>query len=516
MNVSESNSESLDDLLNNLRDIEQRIEESRIRGCVMFTDLSGYTAYLDRYGDVAGRRRVQSARECVSAAADRHNGRIIKGLGDGWMLLFESAQEAVLASVEMQRCVQFSQREEINPIKLKIGLDYGGILEDEDDIYGDVVNVSSRLTDLCKGDDIVISRSVFDHIDPYYQQRCSPKSEFAIRGKSNKASIYELDWRANAIPRSRGQRTEKLEIEILWNGNESRVSLRTKEDGSETLMSYETHELELETIESHSEEIQKLIRKANLQGSIGESLANLERRGKALFDLLFTAKVRQDIQKSASSYILLKLDDSCVHLPWELLHDGVDFLCCRFAVGRTVRTSQPIHELKRVPPTEKIHLLLISDPSGNLPAAAKEGEGLYDLCRHDTRVELELLRSRVTPEAVKGRLGEFDVVHYCGHADHFGDRPDESGWLMSGGNLTAKNVMELFKGATAAPLMVFNNACYGGSTEAWNKVTEHESFGFANAFLRAGCTHYIGAVSEILDPTGEDFSKYFYRHVVAG
>ncbi|MCA9442510.1 MAG: adenylate/guanylate cyclase domain-containing protein, partial [Candidatus Omnitrophica bacterium] len=160
MNVSESNSESLDDLLNNLRDIEQRIEESRIRGCVMFTDLSGYTAYVDRYGDVAGRRRVQSARECVSAAADRHNGRIIKGLGDGWMLLFESAQEAVLASVEMQRCVQFSQREEINPIKLKIGLDYGGILEDEDDIYGDVVNVSSRLTDLCKGDDIVISRSV--------------------------------------------------------------------------------------------------------------------------------------------------------------------------------------------------------------------------------------------------------------------------------------------------------------------------------------------------------------------
>jgi class 3 adenylate cyclase/CHAT domain-containing protein/tetratricopeptide (TPR) repeat protein len=515
MTTSNAGQESLDDLLSALAQIENKIERNRVERCVMFVDLCGYTAFVDRYGDVAGRRRIQIAGEVVAQAVEGHGGRIVKGLGDGWMLLFTSPQEAVQAAVEMQRCIRYCQQDLKEPIQLKIGLDYGRLLEDSQDIYGDVVNVSSRLVGLCQGDDILVSESVHGSIDPYYRERCESIAGLKVRGKSGTAVGYRLQWKPGEGKALKRDLSEKLKLEVLWSGAETRLSLSSSLEGDMTLFSYETHALNLDAIERTSNRILESIHLANLNGAVREASADLASLGQELFALLLPEEIQDRIRKTKAEYLVFHLDDACVHLPWELMHDGTEFLCCRFAIGRMVRTSQPARTGRRPNPVDSVQLLVICDPCGDLPAAAREGKELYHLCRYDSRVQMELLSGAATPDSLSGRLGDFDAIHYCGHAQHCPEQPDESGWILSGGNLTARGLLESVGGDRPGPLLVFNNACQSGATEAWKHLLHNESFGLVNAFLLAGCTHYIGALSDLLDLGSEDFARAFYRQILA-
>ena len=68
---STRDAESLGDLLQPLAELEEKIEERRCEGCVVFVDLVGYTSFVDRHGDVAGRRRVRAAGRVVLPTSKR-------------------------------------------------------------------------------------------------------------------------------------------------------------------------------------------------------------------------------------------------------------------------------------------------------------------------------------------------------------------------------------------------------------------------------------------------------------
>jgi class 3 adenylate cyclase len=247
MESNKEDRESLKDLLQSLDEVEAKIEERRSERCVMFVDLVGYTSYVDRCGDVAGRRRVQKAGDVTLPIAERYGGRVAKGLGDGWMLLFTSANDAVRSAVEIERENHEAQRLEPEPAELKIGLDFGRLLEESDDIYGDVVNVSSRLASKCEGESILISHRVFEALDPFYQQRCDPMEGMMIRGKSRSATAYQVRWRL-ADDGTTARHTRKLVVEVLWSDAESRVALTGGVEREDSLISYQTHSLALEEI----------------------------------------------------------------------------------------------------------------------------------------------------------------------------------------------------------------------------------------------------------------------------
>ena len=73
-----------------------------------------------------------------------------------------------------------------------------------------------------------------------------------------------------------------------------------------------------------------------------EVLIKLREIGQVLRDDLFTHDVKKRIKETQADHLILNLDDQLVHVPWELLHDGQQFLCQRFSMGRLVKTRQPI------------------------------------------------------------------------------------------------------------------------------------------------------------------------------
>jgi tetratricopeptide (TPR) repeat protein len=114
-------------------------------------------------------------------------------------------------------------------------------------------------------------------------------------------------------------------------------------------------------------------------------------------------------------------------------------------------------------------------------------------------------------------LGQYDVMHYAGHADYDLEDPANSGWRLADGKLTARQVMQA--GASGSmPALLFCNACQSGQTEAWRLRPEAEQgiYGLANAFLLAGAQHYIGTIWELPDQPGANFAVEFYRALAQG
>ena len=169
--------------------------------------------------------------------------------------------------------------------------------------------------------------------------------------------------------------------------------------------------------------------------------------------------------------------------------------------GRLVSTQQALVERQERRPEQSLKMLIVADPQGDLPAAAREGTTIQaDLAGEAERLRVDLRQRRVGTASIKSALGQYDVLHYAGHADYDLQEPAQSGWRLADGKLTAQDVMQL--GAAApVPALVFCNACQSGQTQAWTLSQEAEQaiYGLANAFLLAGAQHYLGSFWEIPD-----------------
>lgn len=123
----------------------------RLLAAIMFTDIVGYTAMMQE-NETAGAAIRQRHRKVFQAEHENSQGQILQYYGDGTLSIFKSAVEAVKCAITMQQ--QF-QTGEIVP--LRIGIHLGDIVFDEDDIYGDGVNLASRVETLGIPGSILIS-----------------------------------------------------------------------------------------------------------------------------------------------------------------------------------------------------------------------------------------------------------------------------------------------------------------------------------------------------------------------
>jgi class 3 adenylate cyclase len=134
---------------------------------LLFTDLKGSTALYDRIGDLNAFALVQQHFEQLQSVTVRHNGAIIKTIGDAVMAAFLDPADAVGAALDMRsEIATFNRRQPDKELILKIGVHKGAAiavtLNDRLDYFGQTVNIAARVQNLAEADEIVISQDVFD------------------------------------------------------------------------------------------------------------------------------------------------------------------------------------------------------------------------------------------------------------------------------------------------------------------------------------------------------------------
>jgi len=133
---------------------------------ILFADVVGYSR-LVRQDEVGTWGRLQSIlRDVVRPSIKAHAGRVVRIKGDGVLVEFESAVEAVASAVALQQAM--AQRNanvvDAHRIEWRIGINLGDIVTTHDDVHGDGVNVAARLEPLAEPGGICVSATVFEHV----------------------------------------------------------------------------------------------------------------------------------------------------------------------------------------------------------------------------------------------------------------------------------------------------------------------------------------------------------------
>jgi len=248
----------------------------------------------------------------------------------------------------------------------------------------------------------------------------------------------------------------------------------------------------------------------------GTAIRALERIGGLVFSHLLTEPARARLRQAEPGDLHLRLDERLVHVPWELCHDGHDFLVTKFRLGRQVITSRRIPDRGRVRERrDRLRVLLVADPTETLPQAAEETEQLCGLLDALPAVDVTLLGGKsVRRLALLAALQEHDVVHFAGHSHYDPATPARSGWQLAEGMLTAGDLVKL----RPPPLVVFSNSCEAGTSPAWEGGYGYEghAFGIGSAFLLAGATSYVGTFWVVHDEESVLFATTCYRALATG
>jgi len=138
-------------------------EEKRRLAAIMFTDLVGYSA-LSEANEALAIDLLDQKREIIEAHLKNHSGRVIKSTGDGFLIEFESALQAVRYANVVQSAIA-QRNSSVDPerqFEIRIGIHLGDIVYKDDDVYGEGVNIAARIEPLAEPGGTAISEQVYN------------------------------------------------------------------------------------------------------------------------------------------------------------------------------------------------------------------------------------------------------------------------------------------------------------------------------------------------------------------
>ncbi len=170
----------------------------------MFTDMVGFTASTQT-DEAAALKRLREQERIVRSILLLHRGREIKSTGDGFLVEFDSALRATECAIAIQRRIhERNSRSNVTPIELRIGVHLGDVERRKGDIFGDAVNVASRIGPCATPGGVCISGPVFDQVQnkiPNQLEKIEPRT---LKGLQNAIDVYRvvLPWGVSQVPTS--------------------------------------------------------------------------------------------------------------------------------------------------------------------------------------------------------------------------------------------------------------------------------------------------------------------------
>lgn len=189
-------------------------EAQRRLAAIMFTDIVGYASLTHRNESLA-LELLEKHNELIRPLLSKFGGREVKTMGDAFLVEFGSALQATECAVEIQRVLHEYNKTAADSLLVRVGIHVGDVIHSQGDVYGDAVNIASRIEPLAEGDDICISQQVYDQVRnkvPYNLVKLGTKE---LKNVSTPVEVYKIKLPWEKVDVEPGPGYDKRRLAVL-------------------------------------------------------------------------------------------------------------------------------------------------------------------------------------------------------------------------------------------------------------------------------------------------------------
>jgi len=193
---------------------------------IMFTDVVGYSR-LTQTNEPLALELLEEHRGILRPIFTNHGGAEVKTIGDAFLVEFKSALDAVLCAVDLQKSLK-ERNDTVSPLRrleMRIGIHLGDVIHTQNDVYGDAVNLASRIEPIADPGGICISQQVYDHIRSNTSLQIKKVGDVNLKNIELPVGVYNVitteDKPREVVPRRQKERLAVLPfVNITPNPND--------------------------------------------------------------------------------------------------------------------------------------------------------------------------------------------------------------------------------------------------------------------------------------------------------
>ena len=170
---------------------------------VLLADVVGYSRLMSADEEGTHLRLAGYVQSLIDPAVAKHHGRLIRSMGDGMLVEFDSALDAVRCGVDIQRgLADQGSLQSDRQIQLRIGINTGDVIVDERDIYGNSINIAARLEGLAEPGQIYVTRGVRDQLRGYPSLSFEDKGEHRVKNIARPIRVFRVEYTERVAPQA--------------------------------------------------------------------------------------------------------------------------------------------------------------------------------------------------------------------------------------------------------------------------------------------------------------------------
>jgi len=177
----------------------KKIAESSARRAILFADVCDSTSIYETLGDTRALAAINRLFAVLAKKVKAAKGSVVKTMGDGMVCQFVSPDAALRAACDMQEATAALTSPTLRrELTVKVAFTYGPIVPKGGDVFGDTVNVCSRLVGMANPGQVLTTQETVDALSPGLRKRCRALAPTRVRGRAAEIAPCEVLWRGDA------------------------------------------------------------------------------------------------------------------------------------------------------------------------------------------------------------------------------------------------------------------------------------------------------------------------------
>ncbi len=170
---------------------------------ILFADISRSCRLYELMGDEAANAIIKGCLMQINEVVCQYGGQLIKEIGDEVMAVFPQADETVNAAIEMQERINLYSTSNGLQIGLRIGLNFGPVILENDDVFGNTVNAAARMVTFARSGQIITNQATIKVLPTALQSQTRLVDRIPSPGKTERMSVYQIIWERRELTSAR-------------------------------------------------------------------------------------------------------------------------------------------------------------------------------------------------------------------------------------------------------------------------------------------------------------------------